>query len=151
MRRVWPKCLPRLVQWSLGEQFRQWDFLKRVLAVVVIGELRNMLGYGDDKESLPRYDYEPYTAAANQLPWLHEVSSSGSSSDGEPNAVEYSQVAAHPKFQEFLNSVYPSQEDVENAYSHLHPDIQSTPSSVESLLRELGQVAREDELGSIIR
>ncbi|SJL12490.1 uncharacterized protein ARMOST_15917 [Armillaria ostoyae] len=82
MRRVWLKCLPRLVQWSLGEQFRQWDFLKRVLAVVVIGELRNMLGYGDDKESLPRYDYEPYTAAANQLPWLHEVSSSGSSRCG---------------------------------------------------------------------
>ncbi len=80
MRRVWPRCLRRLVQWSLAEQFRQWDFLKRVLTIVVIGELRNMLGYGDDKESLPRYDYEPYTAVANQLPWLHEVQvSSGSS------------------------------------------------------------------------
>ncbi|SJL12457.1 uncharacterized protein ARMOST_15884 [Armillaria ostoyae] len=123
MRCVWLECLPRLVRWSLGDQFRRWDFLKRVLAIVVIGRLRDTLGYCDNKESLPQYDYEAYMIVANELPWLHEVSSSGSSSDGEPNAVEYSQVAAHPKFQEFLNSVHPSQEDVENAYSHLHREI----------------------------
>ncbi|KAK0421913.1 hypothetical protein EV421DRAFT_2042960 [Armillaria borealis] len=79
MRCVWLECLPRLVQWSLGEQFRRWDFLKRVLAIVVIGRLQSTLGYCDNKESLPQYDYEVYMIVANELPWLHEVSSSGSS------------------------------------------------------------------------
>ncbi len=78
MHRACSDCLPQLVQWTLGKQFRQWGFLKCVLAIVVIGRLWNILGYGDNKESLPRYDYEPYTTAANQVPWLHEVYSSDS-------------------------------------------------------------------------
>ncbi|SJL12513.1 uncharacterized protein ARMOST_15940 [Armillaria ostoyae] len=98
MQNVWPECLSRLVRWASGEQFRRWTFLKRVLAIVVIGELQNMLGHSDDNESLPQYDYRAYTDV-DQLPWLHEVGSSFR--DGYP---KYSQIAAHPKFQEFLYS-----------------------------------------------
>ncbi len=84
MQYVWPVCLSRLVQWTStvpqwasgeSEQFHQWDLLKRVLAVVVIGELQNMLGHSDNNESLPQYDYDAYKYV-EQLPWLHEVSRS---------------------------------------------------------------------------
>ncbi len=87
MQYVWPVCLSRLVRWTSAvpqwasgelEQFCQWDFLKRVLAVVVIGELQNMLGHSDDNESLPQYEYVP-NKDADQLPWLHEVQAIGSS------------------------------------------------------------------------
>ncbi|KAK0227464.1 hypothetical protein EDD85DRAFT_853837 [Armillaria nabsnona] len=119
MQNVWPECLSRLVRWTSkvpqrasGErgQFRQWDFLKRVLAVVVIGELQNILGHSDDNESLPQYDYDAYKHV-NQLPWLHEVG--GSSRAGEHNAVDYAQIAKHPKFQEFLYTHQPSQENTD--------------------------------------
>ncbi|SJL12508.1 uncharacterized protein ARMOST_15935 [Armillaria ostoyae] len=104
MQNVWPECLSRLVRWASGEQFRQWDLLRRVLAVVVIGELQNMVGHRDDGESLPQYDYDVYKDV-DQLPWLYEVA--GSSGDGN---LEYSQIAAHPKFQEFLHCKRPTQE-----------------------------------------
>ncbi|SJL12523.1 uncharacterized protein ARMOST_15950 [Armillaria ostoyae] len=119
MQNVWPACLSRLVRWAnvplrdLGdsEQFRQWILLKRVLAVVVIGELQNILGRSDDdNESLPQYDYDAYTDI-DQLPWLREVA--GSSSDGEPNALKYSQIVAHPNFQEFLYCRRPTPENVD--------------------------------------
>ncbi len=77
MRDVWPACLSQLVQWALGEQFRRWVFLNRVLAIVVIGELLDILGHRDDKQSLPRFDYEVNTDV-NQPPWLREISSSSS-------------------------------------------------------------------------
>ncbi len=75
MQNVWPGCLTRLVGWASGEEFRQWDSLKRVLAVVVIGELQNILGHSDENESLPQYDYDAYKDVG-QLPWLHEVGGS---------------------------------------------------------------------------
>ncbi|PBK79524.1 hypothetical protein ARMGADRAFT_120670 [Armillaria gallica] len=56
MQIVWPKCLSRIVRWASGEGFGQWDFLKRVLVVVVIGDLQNILGHSDEKKSLPQYD-----------------------------------------------------------------------------------------------
>ncbi|KAK0443154.1 hypothetical protein EV421DRAFT_2035467 [Armillaria borealis] len=120
MQNVWPECLSRLVRWTSKvpqrasgewEQFRQWAFLKRVLAIVVIGELQNILGHSDDNESLPQYDYDAYTDA-DQVPWLYEVG--GLSRDGEHNAVEYAQIAKHPKFQEYLHPRLPSQEDAVN-------------------------------------
>ncbi len=77
MQYVWPECLSRLVQWISRKhwQFCQWDLLKRVLAVVVIGELQNMLGHSTDNESLPQHDYDMYEDV-DQLPWLHEVADS---------------------------------------------------------------------------
>ncbi len=85
MQYVWSECLSRLVRWTSKvpqwplagerEQFRQWDFLKRVLAVVVIGELQNILDHSDENESLPQYDYDAYKDVS-QLPWLHEVAGS---------------------------------------------------------------------------
>ncbi|KAK0217207.1 hypothetical protein IW262DRAFT_1299161 [Armillaria fumosa] len=75
MQNVWPECLSRLVRWASGEQFRRWTFLKRVLAVVVIGQLQNMLGHGGDSESLPQYDYEAYTDV-DQTYRLYEVTGS---------------------------------------------------------------------------
>ncbi|KAK0227507.1 hypothetical protein EDD85DRAFT_975207 [Armillaria nabsnona] len=102
MQNVWPGCLTRLVRWAFGEKFRQWDLLKCVLAVVVIGELQNMLDHSDDNESLPQYDFDMYKDV-DQLPWLYEVASS--SSDRYP---KYSQIAEHPKFQEFLHSKRPT-------------------------------------------
>ncbi|SJL12545.1 uncharacterized protein ARMOST_15973 [Armillaria ostoyae] len=68
---LWPECLSRLVQWTSGEQVRQWAFLKCVLAIVVIRKLRNMLDY-DDEEYLPRYEYEAHTDV-NNGPWLREI------------------------------------------------------------------------------
>ncbi len=75
MQYVWPECLSRLVGWASGDEFRQWDLLKRVLAVVVIRELQNMLGHSDDNESLPQYTY-PTFKDIYQLPWLYEVAGS---------------------------------------------------------------------------
>ncbi len=72
MQKVWPECLSQLVQWTSGEKFHQWVLLKRVLAVVVIGELQNMLGHSDDNESLPQYDFDVYKDV-DQLPWLYEI------------------------------------------------------------------------------
>ncbi|KAK0186769.1 hypothetical protein F5146DRAFT_143261 [Armillaria mellea] len=89
MQDVWPACLSQLVQWALGEKFRRWVFLNRVLAITVVGELLDILGQHDDKKLLLQYDYEAY-ADVNQPPWLSEISSSGLSRDGEPDAVEYS-------------------------------------------------------------
>ncbi len=74
MRDVWPACLSQLVQWALGEQFRRWSFSNRVLAMLYIGELLDILGHRDDKQSLPRFDYEVNTDV-NQPPWLREISS----------------------------------------------------------------------------
>ncbi|KAK0472734.1 hypothetical protein IW261DRAFT_1506654 [Armillaria novae-zelandiae] len=119
MRDVWPACLPQLVQWVLEEPFRRWAFLDRVLAIVVIGELLDILDYHDGKKVLPQYDYEVHTDL-NQPPWLHGVSSSPRlSRDGGPNAVEYSVIKARPEFLEFLDSVHPSDEDVATVYSFL--------------------------------
>ncbi|KAK0431047.1 hypothetical protein EV421DRAFT_2024730 [Armillaria borealis] len=110
MRNVWPECLSRLVRWASGEQFRRWTFLKHVLAVVVIGNLQNILRHSGNNKSLPQYYSDAYTGV-NQPPWLQEVFSS---SDGNP---KYSQIAAHPKFQEFLHCKRPTQEIVGDAGS----------------------------------
>ncbi len=76
MQNAWPRCLPQLVQWASGEEFRRWDFLKRVLAIVVIRELQNMLGHsGRGNKSLPKYYSDAYTGV-NQPRWLQEVCSS---------------------------------------------------------------------------
>ncbi|SJL12530.1 uncharacterized protein ARMOST_15957 [Armillaria ostoyae] len=107
----WQKYILRLTQWASGEQFRQWAFLKRVLAIVVIRELQGRLRYTNLNESLPQYDYGVHMEV-DQLPWLLDIYSPGSSSEGVPNPLEYSRIAEHPKFQEFLNSGQPSQEGV---------------------------------------
>ncbi|KAK0443164.1 hypothetical protein EV421DRAFT_1805170, partial [Armillaria borealis] len=90
--RLWRRCLLRLIEWASGEDFRRWTFLKRVLAIVVIGELLAKLDSSDDNGHLPRYDNEALTEV-NQLPWLREIPSpAGSSSDEAPNRLEYSLV-----------------------------------------------------------
>ncbi|KAK0235539.1 hypothetical protein EDD85DRAFT_843322 [Armillaria nabsnona] len=100
----WRECVLRLIQWASGEKFCQWTFLKRVLAIVVIKELQKRLQRNriNVNESLPQYDKWAYMEV-NRLPWLLDIYSPGSSSDGVPNPLEYSRIEAHPKFQEFLN------------------------------------------------
>ncbi len=76
MQYVWPECLLQLVRWASGEEFRQWDSLKRVLAIVVIGKLQNKLGHGGgNNESLPKY-YSDACTGVNQPHWLQEIFSS---------------------------------------------------------------------------
>ncbi len=76
MQNIWPVYLSQLGWWTSGEEFCQWTFLKRVLAVVVIEELQNMLGHSSgDNESLPKYYSDAYTGV-NQPCWLQEVYSS---------------------------------------------------------------------------
>ncbi|SJL12478.1 uncharacterized protein ARMOST_15905 [Armillaria ostoyae] len=99
----WRECVLGLIRWASGEKFRQWTFLKRVLAIVVIKKMQLQCGCTVGNESLPQYDKWAYMEV-NQLPWLLDIYSPGSSSDGVPNPLEYSQIEAHPKFQEFLNS-----------------------------------------------
>ncbi len=56
-------------------EFRQWYFLRRVLAIVVIGELQNILGHSGKNKSLPQYDYDVYEDA-DQMPllsWVYEI------------------------------------------------------------------------------
>ncbi|KAK0227510.1 hypothetical protein EDD85DRAFT_958121 [Armillaria nabsnona] len=62
MQNAWPRCLPQLVQWASGGEFRQWGFLKCILAIVVIRELQHMLGHsGCSNKSLPKYYSNTYT------------------------------------------------------------------------------------------
>lgn len=107
---VWRQCVLRLIRWTSGEKFRQWAFLNRVLAIVVIGELPSRLDCTDFDESLPQYDYGVHSSEVEQLPWLLDLYYPGTSRDGVSNRLEYSQIAAHPKFQESLDSVPPSQD-----------------------------------------
>ncbi len=71
----WQVCISQLNRWTSGEQFRQWTFLKRVLAIVVIRKLQR---YTDDDEPLPQYDYEAHTEV-DRFPWLLDIYSPGSS------------------------------------------------------------------------
>ncbi|PBK88640.1 hypothetical protein ARMGADRAFT_1115980 [Armillaria gallica] len=75
MQNVWPE-----------EEFHQWDLLKHVLAIVVIEKLQMRF---DVTGSLPKYDYWVYMEVA-QLPWLLDIYSPSSCSDGVPNPLEYS-------------------------------------------------------------
>ncbi|PBK79289.1 hypothetical protein ARMGADRAFT_1021608, partial [Armillaria gallica] len=102
----WRECVLGLIRWASGEKFCQWTFLKRVLAIVVIKELqKRSWRYGIHVNgSVPQYDKWAYMEV-NELPWLLDIYTPGSSSDGVPNPLEYSRIEAHPKFQEFLNIV----------------------------------------------
>ncbi|KAK0429789.1 hypothetical protein EV421DRAFT_1946285 [Armillaria borealis] len=95
MKHVWPECLSRLVRWASGEQFHRWTFLKCVLAVIVIGNLQNILGHSGNNRYLPQYFSDAYTDV-NQPPWLQEVFSS---SDGNP---KYSQ-QSHKRYRGYRN------------------------------------------------
>ncbi len=76
--RHWQECVSRLIQWASGEQFHGWDFLKRVLAVIVIKELQRKLDCTDVNESLPQNDYGVHREV-DLLPWLLDIYSPGSS------------------------------------------------------------------------
>ncbi|KAK0227473.1 hypothetical protein EDD85DRAFT_853879 [Armillaria nabsnona] len=112
---IWLVCLPRLVQWahiwsSVGS--RQLVILKRVLAIAVIGKLRAMLGYPDEK-CMPQYACVAQRDVI-QFPWLLDVTSSGLDPGREPYVVKYSSVENHPNFEESFHSYLSSQENVEN-------------------------------------
>ncbi len=74
----WKEYVSRLIRWASGEQFRQWVFLKRVLAIVAIRELQRRLDCADVNESLPQYDYGVHREV-DRLPWLLDIYSPGSS------------------------------------------------------------------------
>ncbi|SJL12503.1 uncharacterized protein ARMOST_15930 [Armillaria ostoyae] len=137
MQNVWPECLSRLVRWASGDEFRQWDLLKRVLAIVVIGDLQNILGHSDEYESLPQYDYDVYKDVERLL-WLHEIG--GSSSDGEHNAVEYAQAPSLTRAKDPINMLGKNElkkTDTKNLDDYDDPDYVDTNEDTRQVVKKM--------------